>query len=458
MFIKFIAIIFIIEVSFALSKKFPIIDERINLSEVGQIKSINIKSYEEYNNYITNKNYIFSLFHVSWCGHCKKLKPIIDKASSYNVLNKVWLFLKIDCTTYSYICSILNIQMYPTIKIYKNKKILYKEPPRELEPLLQFLLKISDNPIIRVNSKTNFLEKYGDNSPLIEYTDNNNSQNNSIIECIEQLGNNEFIEDFYFGIYESKNNKDKIIFNYNDINLPDLVYEYDGNCTNAFSFLYENKYSLINEINSNFLKEISWDLKIIIFVVTFMKNKKINDFVFSDMKNISYYNKKYIFGYADYNKDKYISKFFNFNLNNSSEMKLIMYDFKRGMYYIHDKLFNIDIDNKKEIINQIQNLINKMNSLKFSTGSKFKDFFSFIKFEEMSPQKQMIVMGIFVLILICVIYVLFSLSGSGENSYNEDEFDEFIEQIEEVKSSKKGEEIVNEKNNKKNDLDKPKVE
>ena len=289
-------------------------------------------------------------------------------------------------------------------------------------------------------------------------THNNNSKNNSIIECIEQLGNNEFIEDFYFGIYESKNNKDKIIFNYNDINLPDLVYEYDGNCTNAFSFLYENKYSLINEINSNFLKEISWDLKIIIFVVTFMKNKKINDFVFSDMKNISYYNKKYIFGYADYNKDKYISKFFNFNLNNSSEMKLIMYDFKRGMYYIHDKLFNIDIDNKKEIINQIQNLINKMNSLKFSTGSKFKDFFSFIKFEEMSPQKQMIVMGIFVLILICVIYVLFSLSGSGENSYNEDEFDEFIEQIEEVKSSKKGEEIVNEKNNKKNDLDKPKVE
>ena len=224
------------------------------------------------------------------------------------------------------------------------------------------------------------------------------------------------------------------------------------------NLLYENKYSLLNEINSNFLKEISLDLKIIIFVVTFMKNKKINDFVFSDMKNISYYNRKYIFGYSDYNSDKYISKFFNFNLNNSNEMKLIIYDFKRGMYYIHDKLFNIDIDNKKEIINQIQNLINNMNSLKFTSGSKFKDLFSFIKFEEMSPQKQMIVMGIFVLILIGVIYILFSLSGSSEGTNNDDEFYEFIGEIEEAKSSKNKEGIINENNDKKNDSDKPKVE
>ena len=453
MFIKYIYIILFCEISYSLSKTFPIIKEKIEKSEIGNITSINIKSYEEYINIINNNNNIISLFHVNWCGHCQQFKPILDKASSYNSINQIWKFVKVDCSTYSYICSILDIQMYPTIKIYKEKKIYYSEPPRDLEPLLQFLYKISDNPLINISSKNNFLKNYGESSPLIEYVKNEPD----FIKCIKNISNEIFLEDFYFGIYESNSNEQKIIFDYTKINLPNVTYEWDNNCTNAINFIFENKYPLLNEINSNFLQEIALYSKIIIFFVTFMKNKKINNFVFSDMMNLSYKNRKYIFGYADYNDDKYISKFFNFNLNNFNEMKLIIYDFRRRMYYIHDKLYNIENHSTNEIIGEIQNLLDNMEKIKFTTGSKFQDyFFKFINFNEMSPKKQAFVAGIFVLGLIFIIYLLFHFSGTNEN-VEEDDFEEFIKIMEENENKK-----INTKTENKNDTDnsnnKPKME
>jgi len=433
---KILYIFLISELPFVSLRTFPLMKKEMEYQEITEIKSINIKSYEEYNNYLKNNDYIIALFHANWCGHCKRFKPIFDKASSYSLLNKKWLFLKIDCTSNSYICKVINIQFYPTIKIYKEKNLLNKQPPRELNSLIKFLYKISDNPIIKINSKKIFFEKYGEYSPLIEYKKDNNES--EFINCINKLANNDFLEDYYFGIYESEKNKEKIIFNYdnNNNNLSNsmnIFYEWDGHCTNAFEFLYKNKYPLLNEINQEFLEEMSMDFKILIFVVTFLKNKIINEFIFSSLKNISFNNRKYLFGYADYINDNFVKKFFNVNLNDTNEMQLIIYDFNRGMYYIHDKIFKFENQNKKTILDEIENLINNMNKLKFSSGSKIRDFFSFINFEEMSPYEQVIVVGIFVLILLVIIYILFHFSGqeNNNNEQEEDEYDEFFNEIKE---------------------------
>ena len=444
MLIKILFLVLITKLQISFSKSFPLLKKEIEHLEITNIKSIDIKSYEEYTNYIKNNDYIIALFHANWCGHCRRFKPILDKASSYSFLNKKWVFLKIDCTSDSFICKIMNIQFFPTIKIYKEKKLLYKQPPRELNPLIQFLYKIGENPLIKIKSSKYFFEKYGEYSPLIEYKKGNNES--EFIKCINELANNEFLEYFYFGIYESEKDKEKIIFSDNNNNLSNfnIFYEWDGNCTNAFEFLYENKYPLLNEINQEFLEEIARDFKVLIFVVTFLKNKIINNFIFSSLKNISFNNRKYLFGYVDYSSDTFVKNFFGFNLNNTYEMKLIIYDFNKRNYYIHDKIFNFENQNEKTISDEIKNLINNIKKLKFTSGSKIRDIFNFINFDEMSPYEQVLVVGIFVIILLIIIYLLFHFSGK-ENNENEqeeeDEYDEFFDEIKDYLPS-------NNKNNK----------
>jgi len=147
-----IQIFFIIIIKIIFCFKFPL-NEKIEESEQGNIKSINIESTEEYLNYVKSYDYIISLFHVDWCGHCQQFLPVLDKASSYKILNKKWIFLKIDCSKYPNICTNIGIERYPTIKLYKKKELLHIETPRELVPLLELLNKLSGSSIIKVNSK-----------------------------------------------------------------------------------------------------------------------------------------------------------------------------------------------------------------------------------------------------------------------------------------------------------------
>ena len=85
--------------------------------------------------------------------------------------------------------------------------------------------------------------------------------------------------------------------------------------------------------------------------------------------------------------------------------------------------------------------------MKFTSGSKLRDIFNFINFDEMSPYKQVIVVGIFVIILLIIIYLLFYFSGK-ENNENEqeeeDEYDEFFDEIKDYLPS-------NNKNHKQNE-------
>ena len=414
-------IIFIFINNFIFSIKFPI-NEKIEEFEKGEIKSINIETTEDYINYIKNYNNIISLFHVDWCGHCKQFLPILDQASSYKILNKKWIFLKINCSKYPHICTNLNIQRYPTIKIYRQKELVYTEPPRELIPLIELLNKLSSNSIIKVNSKEEFFKKYGDFSPLIEILPQfiGKEEDSDFYDCIKRLANNEFIQTFYFGITESKDNIEKIIFDYNTSNVS---YIWDGNCKNAFEFLYDNKYPLLTEISTNFLQEIAEDSKILIFLITFPKNQKINNFIFSLFKRMSYNNRQYVFGYADYNKDKDIGKYFELKLNNTNEMKFIIYDFNERMYYMHNNTFNIDIKNETEILNEMYDILKNIKNLKYTSGSKIKDWINKIGFEKMSQNKQILVVGLCIFIFLGIIFLVSYLSNTNDNSEFSDDDD-----------------------------------
>ena len=112
-----------------------------------------------------------------------------------------------------------------------------------------------------------------------------------------------FIQTFYFGINETKDYKEKIVFDKE--NYP-ISYLLDGICQNAIDFLNVNKYPLLTKVDKYLLKELDDEPRILLTLIIFPNNTKINYFIFSMYKKLSFDKRKYIFGYVNYTEDPFI--------------------------------------------------------------------------------------------------------------------------------------------------------
>jgi thioredoxin-like negative regulator of GroEL len=84
---------------------------------------------------------MFIFLKANWCGHCKALKPIYNKAAERSTdANVKTQFAAVDCGTFSSICQKFKIEGYPTLKLFKNGKV-YKDYSKErtAKAILQFL-------------------------------------------------------------------------------------------------------------------------------------------------------------------------------------------------------------------------------------------------------------------------------------------------------------------------------
>ena len=115
------------------AKKYPIYNN-ISNSEIGSIKTILIKSKENYLDYVLQRNYVISLTEFSIYEKEPKIISLFDKLSSYKIL-KDWNFLRIQCYEKDPLCDLLSIDItnkkIPPIKIYvksqeiKTSKIMH---------------------------------------------------------------------------------------------------------------------------------------------------------------------------------------------------------------------------------------------------------------------------------------------------------------------------------------------
>lgn len=106
------------------------------------------------NSHVLNKEFInqkdddpsvyIMFFYTTWCPHCKKAKPEIDKFESYlKTLNishdDKFKLLRIDCDKDTTSAEKFNIKGYPTIKLmYKGNVVDYDAKPN-VETLKQFI-------------------------------------------------------------------------------------------------------------------------------------------------------------------------------------------------------------------------------------------------------------------------------------------------------------------------------
>ena len=370
--------------------KYPINNDLFS-SEKGEISSIEIISKSDLDQYILNNKYVIAIFHADWCGHCKRFLPVFNQASKYPIIANTWKLLKISCSKYEKICDSFNIEGYPTIKVFKNsQEIKGIFVPRDKENFLEFLIKMSNEPLIYINNTIQeFYDNYGTFSPLIKY----NKNKTEFISCIKNLAyNKEFLSEYYFGLIADK--EDKIIFNYDNNN---VIFNYKGNCDEIKIFLRNNKYPLISEANFNIMRKMNRDnIRYICIIFYNYNNDIINKFVENEYKNISKENREIVFTYSLFNAKNEVDKYFQVVLNQETEFQIFIYDFFKERFYKH-QIYDINIISLDNVKDDIIKLIKNMDKISFTSINKINDFVSNHKF---------LLISIMILLIIAIFYLL----------------------------------------------------
>ena len=408
---SFILFILVIKINI-LSNKYPIFAE-ITQTKSGNIKSILIKTKEQYINYILEHNFVITLTEYSIYEKEANIISVFDKLSSYKKL-KDWTFLKIQCYEQNNLCDLLskNItnKLKPLIKIYvKSQEIKISDIILNfnISELAEFLLKLSSNPIIEIknNNMNEFFEKYGKFSPLIYYDE----KNSEFISCINLLAKKKYFKNYFFGIKSiNKTNEDKqkekILFN-ND-NMP-ISLTWEGDCDDVDYFLSKNKYPLISRVDNELINDLIVEPQILVILIGYSSaNENIIKFINNEFKKLAYIYKDFVFGFDFYNEfsdNNYIkhkTKFI-FISKDINGMKLLLYNFVDELYYIHPIVYKLNSTNSDMIYNRLDNIISNYQNLPFTCGSFYKDImrrFGFYKF--ISDRKKMTALGFTILIII----------------------------------------------------------
>ena len=276
------------------------------------------------------------------------------------------------------------VDQFPNAEIYRNHEIVDAELPHDLLPLLELLYKLSTEPLIEIKSKEEFFKNYTYYAPIVEVDklpekkekkkkqkkdddddddeegdkpveNTNNEEIDDFYQCIKKAANEDFIKTFYFGVMETKDYKEKIVFD--NENYP-VTYLWDGVCDNAINFLRENKYPLLSKVDKFYLKELEDESRLLVTIVTFPQNEKINYLIFSLYKKLAFENRKHIFGYVDYVEEPDLfNNSFKIELNDTNEIQFIINDFIDRSYYIHKPVFNIENQTDVEIIEEMKKKI-----------------------------------------------------------------------------------------------------
>ena len=366
------------------SYKYPINYNFAN-SEFGNIKTVLIKSQEQYLNIILKSNYVISLTEYMIYQMEPKIISVFDKLSSYKIL-KDWNFLRIQCYEINDLCDLLSQKVtnktIPSIKIYvKSQEIKTSKIINDFDvsDFLELLLKLSSNPIIEIknNDIKSFYENYGKFSPLVYY----NQKNTEFISCINLLAKKKYLKNFYFGINpinisETDNQKEKIIFDFDDMPISKT---WERDCDDVDKFMGQNIYPLLSKIDKEIINDLFIDQRMLVLLVSFTStNDKIINFINNEFKKLSYSNRDFVFGYYFYNEieqDNYIMNRtkFKFISQDNNGMKIVLYNFYDDLYYIHPIVYKINSTNSDIIFNRINNIVSHYQNLPFTCGSYFED-------------------------------------------------------------------------------------
>ena len=89
-------------------------------------------------------------FYAPWCGHCKKLAPILEKAATR--LEGKLAIGTIDCTVENRLCNSYGVPACPTLKFVRDGEVHDYTLGRTEDDIVKFAFKMSAPAVAKVDS------------------------------------------------------------------------------------------------------------------------------------------------------------------------------------------------------------------------------------------------------------------------------------------------------------------
>jgi len=103
-------------------------------------------------------------FYAPWCGHCKKMAPMLDQVAVY--LEGKMAIGKIDCTREKKVCKRFDVRGYPTLLVTRDGDMFPYPGERHADAIIEFAETMSANPVTLVQSYEEALDTLADKPPV----------------------------------------------------------------------------------------------------------------------------------------------------------------------------------------------------------------------------------------------------------------------------------------------------
>jgi len=113
---------------------------------------------------ISNNQFVLAMFYAPWCGHCKTLKPLYEEAAAKT--QGKYVLAKIDCTVESELCQQHGVRGYPTVAFFKNGNKREYDGPRTTEGIISWLDKKSGPLAVELTSAQS-IQEFQQNRPAV---------------------------------------------------------------------------------------------------------------------------------------------------------------------------------------------------------------------------------------------------------------------------------------------------